>query len=105
MAKKSANEPSKFAVRDRRFCQEPKGEAAVQEATTDLKPTYVHELEKQIQEREGRIDQLSQAIRGLRDENKAVRERIEREQQQSIALLKSKLLEPLLDVCDNLERC
>lgn len=95
-------------VNDRRFWQRGKSDetaAAPEAAAPDIKPGYVQELEAQLKQREEEIAQLGAGLRMLRDEQRKVRERLEREQQNELLQFKIRVIEPLLETLDNLERC
>jgi molecular chaperone GrpE len=89
-----------FAVRDRRFwarkdeqetAQTPKPETAAADANA---ATAAQEIER-----------LATALRLLREEQRRINERRDRDLNNQVAALKVQVLAPLIDLLDDLERC
>ncbi len=95
-------EDQSFAVHDRRFWARLDDED--RDTTTTRLPSHVEKLEKKLQQKENEISQLGSAIRALREEQKQMRQRLERQLDSDLLNLKVELFAPLLEVVDNLER-
>lgn len=90
-----------FAVRDKRFWQQE--ESGSEESVQDIaKPAYVVQLEAQLKDRDQAYAELASALRLQREEHKAIKERMQREQESLTTQSLIKLLQPLLEVLDNL---
>ena len=97
-------EPVPFATVDKRLkAREAAGEE-IAAALPDLKPAYVLELERKVEEMEKRLQATLGAYRGQQGELAAVRERLERDRERRHLQDKVKLFRALLDPLDNLER-
>src|SRR6476469_8011420 len=105
------DEQNELRVTDRRriYLDRDDGEQVNAEAETpNLKPSYVEELEartraaeKQVQEIQSRFDQLRQQLQRETDET---RQRLNRSADERAAASKSRFIESLLPVMEDLER-
>jgi molecular chaperone GrpE len=90
-----------FKVRDRHFWNDEEASKTIDSPL----PGFVQQLEAQLAEKDLEIAKFAEALRLQRDEQKKVRERLERDQQNAVLNLKIQVLEPLLELYDNLELC
>jgi molecular chaperone GrpE len=94
-----------FTVNDRRdWLREDYDPEAPETAGNTDKPSYVEELETQLEERGRRLLEAQDAIRAARDEVDQVRIRLERDLDRRLDVERARLAEPFVEVLDNLQR-
>ena len=94
-----------FTVNDRRdWLREDYDPDAAGAAGDTSKPSYVEELEAQVEERGRRLLEAQDAIRAARDEVDQVRMRLERDLDRRLDVERARLAEPFVEVLDNLQR-
>jgi molecular chaperone GrpE len=105
VASAAADDRPQFSVNDKRFWaareREDSGEEGGTTATTTRMPTYLENLQEQLQEK----DRLLKAhIAETRSEQEELRRRLARELEQRLELATGHLLADFLPVLDNLDR-
>jgi molecular chaperone GrpE len=105
VASAAADDRPQFSVNDKRFWaareREDSGEEGGTTATTTRMPTYLENLQEQLQEK----DRLLKAhIAETRSEQEELRRRLARELEQRLELATGRLLADFLPVLDNLDR-
>jgi molecular chaperone GrpE (heat shock protein) len=105
VASAAADDRPLFSVNDKRFWvareREDSGEESGTTATTPRMPTYLENLQEQLQEK----DRLLRAhIAETRSEQEELRRRLARELEQRLELATGDLLSDFLPVLDNLDR-
>jgi molecular chaperone GrpE len=105
VASAAADDRPPFSVNDKRFWaareREGSGEESGTTATTSRMPTYLENLQEQLQEK----DRLLEAhIAETRSEQEDLRRRLARELEQRLELATGHLLADFLPVLDNLDR-
>jgi len=94
-----------FTVNDRRnWLRDDYDPAAEAERVGPNKPSYVEELELQLEERGRKLILAQEAIRSARDEVEQVRQRLERDLERRLDVERARLAEPFVEVLDNLQR-
>ncbi len=94
-----------FTVNDRRDWLRDDYDPDAPEAAEDAgKPSYVVELETQLEERGRRLLEAQDAIRAAREEVDQVRARLERDLERRLDVERARLAEPFVEVLDNLQR-
>ena len=93
-----------FTVNDRRHWLRDDDSALDSQASDLNKPSFVEELELQLEERGHRLLEAQDAVRAARDEVSQVRERLERDLERRLDVERARLAEPFVEVLDNLDR-
>ncbi|HXG69144.1 MAG TPA: nucleotide exchange factor GrpE [Gemmatimonadaceae bacterium] len=91
-------------VVDRRRWANPDADGQSPDAQVSSKPTYVEELERQIAEKDGQIQEYLTKYRQADKEFEEARLRLRREISKDVERSRREILSDLLDVLDNLER-
>ena len=101
VASSAADDRPQFSVNDKRFWVAREREESGTTATTPRMPTYLENLQEQLQEK----DRLLKAhITETRSEQEELRRRLARELEQRLELTTGHLLTDFLPVLDNLDR-
>lgn len=91
-------------VVDRRRWANPDADGQNPEAQVSSKPTYVEELERQIADKDGQIQEYLTKYRQADKEFEEARLRLRREISKDVERSRRDILSDLLEVLDNLER-
>ncbi|MBN2495957.1 MAG: nucleotide exchange factor GrpE [Deltaproteobacteria bacterium] len=91
-----------FTVQDDRFWLREDGDEPGQAAPRP--PSYIAELEQRLEEKDRQLLDTIAAHKSSVADLQQVRERLERDLEQRLDIEKARLVEPLLEVLDNLER-
>jgi len=96
---------SELKVTDRRWWAQPENAAGVPTAEEPkLKPTYVEELERQVEEKAREIQQLRATYRSASEEFDQARARLRKELSKDVERGRRSMLVSFLEVLDNLDR-
>ncbi|HXG54602.1 MAG TPA: nucleotide exchange factor GrpE [Vicinamibacterales bacterium] len=96
--------PAPVKVVDRRRWANPDADGQSPDAQVSSKPTYVEELERQIAEKDGQIQEDLTKYRQADKEFEEARLRLRREISKDVERSRREILSDLLEVLDNLER-
>jgi len=96
---------SELKVTDRRWWAQPENAAGAPAAEEPkLKPTYVEELERQVEEKAREIQQLRATYRNASEEFDQARARLRKELSKDVERGRRSMLVSFLEVLDNLDR-
>ncbi len=100
------DEKKGFTVVDRRFWADDRGEGADGACDDNVpsKPTYVQQLEHELEEKDRRLQEYINQHKELLSEFEGARARIQRDVTKEVEQSRRSLIVELLDVLDNLDR-
>ena len=99
------SEKKKFSVHDRRFwLDEEKLDDLAAEPQEQRAPTYVEQLQQQLDEKNRTLQEYIQAHKESVSDMDDVRKRLEDDLQRRLDIEKGRLVEPFIEVLDNLKR-
>jgi molecular chaperone GrpE len=99
-----AGEPVAGGAEGEAAAGDPGAEEGAGEVRAGAEPARGDERDRKIAEQAARIDELSRAYAALLDDNKAFRQRLEREKARVIEAERANVAQALLEAADDLER-
>ena len=98
-------EADSFAVRDRRFwVEDESGDGDDEPATTRKKPSYVARLEEKLAEKDAKLIEYIEAHKAAERRFEDARARLARQHEEELGRAKGRVVTPLFEVLDNLDR-